>query len=48
MDTYLKIFDSNLSNLNSEIKPDNQDKLVSNIELDLENEFYIGYGYDFL
>ena len=40
MDTYLKIFDSNLSNLNSEIKPDNQDKLVSNIELDLENESF--------
>ena len=40
MDTYLKVFETNLSSIDPSIKPKDQDKLVSNITLDLENESF--------
>ena len=40
MDTYLKVFEANLSNIDPDIKPKDQDKLVSNITLDLENDAF--------
>ena len=45
MDTYLKVFETNLSNIDPDIKPKDQDKLVSNIILDLENDaFTMDFG----
>ena len=40
MDTYLKVFEANLSTIDPDIKPKDQDKLVSNITLDLENDSF--------
>ena len=40
MDTYLKIFDANLSDIDPSVKPKDQDKLVSNIFLELDDENY--------
>jgi LPS-assembly protein len=37
-DTFLKIFDSNLGEMNQKIKPQNQNKLESNIDLELEHK----------
>ncbi len=38
-DTYLKVFDSNISN--TDLKPDNFDTLTSDIDLNIENEKFV-------
>ena len=40
LDTYLKIFDANLTDIDPSIKPENQDKLVSNMILELDSDDY--------
>ena len=40
LDTYLKIFDANLTDIDPLIKPENQDKLVSSMILELDNDNY--------
>ncbi len=39
-DTYLKVFDSNLTNTDPKIMPDNKGQLTSNLELNLDHEKY--------
>jgi len=39
-DTFLKVFETNLINMNKSIKPSNQDKLKSEINLKLKNKDY--------
>ena len=39
-DTYLKVFDSNLTNISPEIMPKNKSQLTSNLELNLDHEKY--------
>ncbi len=39
-DTYLKVFDSNLTNTSTEIMPKNKGQLTSNLELNLDHEKY--------
>jgi hypothetical protein len=49
LDTYLKIFDANLTDIDPSIKPENQDKLVSNLIVELDSdEFFNGYGNDII
>ena len=45
LDTYLKIFDANLTDIDPSIKPENQDKLVSNLIVELDSdEFSMDMG----
>ena len=39
-DTYLKIFDSNLSNIDPDIMPQNKNQMISSLDLNLDHEEY--------
>ena len=39
-DTYLKIFDSNLSNIDPDIMPKNKNQMISSLDLNLDHEEY--------
>ena len=39
-DTYLKIFDSNLSNIDPEIMPKNKNQMITSLDLNLDHEEY--------